>query len=141
MRQGTTDPIFHIQHGPPPCHTDGEAQNPGPVMSLLQANSTSLNTQWKTLLALSADVYAISEPRLADAGQKHFSRKANENGYKAIWGAPCKRHRFARVAPGGVAVILKKEMQARQIEPNTQARKELWSQGRLMHVALWTGNT
>ena len=108
-------------------------------MSVMQSNCTSFRTQHEGVIAVDADVKVLSETRLSSAGQVEWDNKLRTTPWKAVWGAPVKRKRFdKRLPPRGVAVLVRKEMQIRQIMPNTPQRRDLWEQGRLMHCVLHT---
>ena len=90
------------------------------------------------MLAIGADVYPVTEHRLTIAGQREYDVLLADQGYSALWGAPCQRRR-GKVKPGGVAVVLRKGFQARIISGHSPERIKLHEEGRLLHVALHLG--
>ena len=69
----------------------GEASNPGPDMSTVRlavVNPTAVYGKIDQMLALEADVIAISETSATSVVQKDCSRKLTKHGYKSFWSRP-----------------------------------------------------
>eukprot|EP00973_Karenia_brevis_P030209 4163564-Karenia_brevis.AAC.1 len=65
----------------------GEAKNPGP-WKIGTANVTSMWTQMDAAASISADVLALQETRLSEAGQKLMTEELDKRGWQCFWGCP-----------------------------------------------------
>ena len=90
----------------------GEAQHPGPSLTVASVNITSLFLHYEQLLCY--DIILLQETRLTLFGQHHLQQLLDEQGYNAIWGPPRPNHRDTTTEEsisgkcGGVALVFKK---------------------------------
>ena len=93
----------------------GEAQHPGPGLTVVSVNITSLILHYEQLLCY--DIILLQETRLTLFGQQYLQQLLNEHGYDAVWGPPRPNHRDSTTEEsisgkcGGVALVFKKYYQ------------------------------
>lgn len=132
----------------------GEAKNPGPDLTFLCANITSLRTRWPSIQdQWQADVYLWQEVRLGLDGQNSMAAQLREHGLHAQWSAPqptvrpkaAPGKRRPRVTPwsvkqGGAAVAARQEIPLYTDNARDALRRELWETQRWVAAALPFGD-
>ena len=93
----------------------GEATHPGPSLSVISANVTSLLLHFH--LFLNYDVVLVQESRLTEFGQTHLQQLLNEHGWAGIWSDPRPPQRNDSDTTnltgkcGGVAILFRQSLQ------------------------------
>ena len=93
----------------------GEATNPGPTLSIVSVNVTSLLLHYQ--LFLSYDIVLVQESRLTEYGQTYLQHILNEQGWTGIWSMPRPPQRNNSDSTnltgkcGGVAILFRQSLQ------------------------------
>ena len=96
-------------------HRFGEATNPGPSLSIISVNVTSLLLHYH--LFLSYDIVLVQESRLTEYGQTYLQHILNEQGWSGIWSMPRPPQRNNSDSTnltgkcGGVAILFRQSLQ------------------------------
>ena len=132
----------------------GEARNPGPNLTFLCANITSLRTRWPSIQhKRQADVFLWQEVILGLDAQNITSDQLRENSLHAQWPAPqpterpkatpgCRRPRVTpwSVKQSGAAVAARQEIPMYPDNMRDALRREFWETQRWAAAALPFGD-
>ena len=128
--------------------TDGEAKNPGPVLSkqegsqgspswlhLGTANATALTTQLEAIASLPAHVLGVQETRLTDALQLKMKQELKDLGWNVAFGKAMPQWRSQESCkPGGVCVL--SVFPIRHVAPCCKDGRWLWDSTRFVHATI-----
>ena len=100
----------------------GEATHPGPSLSIVSVNVTSILLHFH--LFLTYDIVLVQESRLTDYGQTYLQQILNEQGWAGIWSEPRPPQRNDSDSTtstgkcGGVAILFRQSLQF-QVAPQS----------------------
>ena len=106
-----------------------------------------MHTQFEEVVRMKGDLLALQETRLSELAQIDMSQMLAEHGWCAIWGKPMQpQKRKGGFVPsaynarhGGVAVIVRKGVSAKNGPIDTPVRQRLWNSGRWVHAIVTFG--
>ena len=123
----------------------GEAALPGPedaldeqlsIFSVASVNVTSLPVQFEEVASIPCQVVALQETRLNDWAQTELSHWCHERGWQLLCGRaqPAQERSKGNISQwnakhGGVAVIVRKGLQAALVPATSPAQRRLWDTG------------
>ena len=118
----------------------GEASHPGPILSVITANVTSLIPHIPYVANLEADVLALQEVRLTTDGQKLANDLLEPFKLNSVWGKAQPIRRGTRLSTldakqGGVGV-LHRQQHSVSPSPRTEVGQALFETGRWQSVAV-----